>query len=343
MAKKKKIELEDELDGDLNFEGEEKEDYCAKKMLLPWVWVLGVLVVVVVLFAVFRGNAPSPKRISHAWGEPEKTLKLFTRQAAQTGQVAAWTYQGRAYSCPNCGWRGTRLGIDSIGNQVCPNCFHCPSQRNVATGRGVAAVTSASPMVRLVRELGMEVVDTQRGVLVAQVYGGSWAQKGGLKHGDIILKFDHKKVGSTAQFRKVIQAATPERRHSVKVSRIGKIKRLNVMVGEGEMEGVILPVEAQAGAAVAWAPGQGRLGANCPYLGQSGAAAAWAPQGRGRMGGYGLGPVGYVVCPNCGFKMLHQRGIPAYSMRCPKCGSTMVREEILNQAAGQAQIFCPAR
>lgn len=312
MSRRKKIELKDELDDDLNFEGESEagKSFCAREAIKPWIWALGIMVVIVVLFAFFSKKPPSPKEVTEAWGEPEKTAKLFGIMVAQSVQAAAWVNPGRVYSCPNCGWKGTRLGIDSIGNQVCPNCFYRPFTRNVFTGKGVAAVAGASPQAHLVRKLGMEVIDTQRGVLVAQAYKGSWAQKGGLKHGDILLKFNHKKVGTSAQFQKIVMAAPSEKRVPVKVFRLGSKVRLNVMVGEGELEGVILP-------------------------GQAGAAAAWAPGGQGRMGGFGLGPGGYVVCLNCGFKMLHQRGT-AYDTRCPKCGSIMIREEILNQSA-QAQ------
>jgi hypothetical protein len=50
--------------------------------------------------------------------------------------------------------------------------------------------------------------------------------------------------------------------------------------------------------------------------------------GRGRMGGNrpGAGPVGNCVCPSCGARIPHKRGIPCYSVSCPKCGSKMVRE-----------------
>ena len=48
--------------------------------------------------------------------------------------------------------------------------------------------------------------------------------------------------------------------------------------------------------------------------------------GRGRMGGRGLGPSGYCVCPKCGTRVPHQRGTPCYAMSCPKCGTKMVRE-----------------
>jgi hypothetical protein len=47
--------------------------------------------------------------------------------------------------------------------------------------------------------------------------------------------------------------------------------------------------------------------------------------GRGRMGGRSLGPGGYCVCPSCGNKAPHQRGIPCPRMTCPKCGSKMTR------------------
>ncbi len=51
-------------------------------------------------------------------------------------------------------------------------------------------------------------------------------------------------------------------------------------------------------------------------------------RGRGRMGGFGAGPGGECVCTNpaCGYTMAHPRGVPCYSLRCPQCGSPMVRK-----------------
>jgi len=47
--------------------------------------------------------------------------------------------------------------------------------------------------------------------------------------------------------------------------------------------------------------------------------------GRGRMGGFGLGPAGECVCTSCGHTVPHQRGVPCYQIKCPKCGSPMTR------------------
>lgn len=53
-------------------------------------------------------------------------------------------------------------------------------------------------------------------------------------------------------------------------------------------------------------------------------------QGRGRGGAGGnrpgAGPAGYCICQGCGEKVIHQAGVPCYSVKCPKCGSAMVRE-----------------
>ena len=53
--------------------------------------------------------------------------------------------------------------------------------------------------------------------------------------------------------------------------------------------------------------------------------------GRGRHGGGSFGPGGYCVCANCGEKVPHERGIRCTSVKCPKCGHKMVREELLNR------------
>ena len=51
--------------------------------------------------------------------------------------------------------------------------------------------------------------------------------------------------------------------------------------------------------------------------------------GRGRMGGpFSAGPGGACICtnPECKKEIPHQVGIPCYQMKCPKCGSPVIRK-----------------
>jgi predicted Fe-Mo cluster-binding NifX family protein len=59
------------------------------------------------------------------------------------------------------------------------------------------------------------------------------------------------------------------------------------------------------------------------------------PGGRGQKGiggpggsgsGAGVGMPGQCICPACGAKAPHERGIPCFQVKCPQCGKTMVRE-----------------
>ena len=64
--------------------------------------------------------------------------------------------------------------------------------------------------------------------------------------------------------------------------------------------------------------GTGPLGGRGQGFNQGGA-------GKGRMGGKGLGPAGECVCPKCGTKTPHDRGVPCMQKKCPQCGSLMTR------------------
>lgn len=46
----------------------------------------------------------------------------------------------------------------------------------------------------------------------------------------------------------------------------------------------------------------------------------------GRQGGAGSGPGGNCVCPLCSAVVVHQRGVPCYQIKCPKCGTSMIRK-----------------
>ncbi len=52
------------------------------------------------------------------------------------------------------------------------------------------------------------------------------------------------------------------------------------------------------------------------------------PLGQGPRAGRGgrVGAGGNCLCPACGAKVPHKAGNPCASVKCPKCGSKMVRE-----------------
>ena len=50
-------------------------------------------------------------------------------------------------------------------------------------------------------------------------------------------------------------------------------------------------------------------------------------RGRNKGGAYGAG--GFCICAKCGEKVPHKRGIKCTTLKCPECGHTMIREELL--------------
>lgn len=48
-------------------------------------------------------------------------------------------------------------------------------------------------------------------------------------------------------------------------------------------------------------------------------------QGAGRGGSFGMGAGGECVCPSCGRRVSHERGVPCSGKQCPQCGISMVR------------------
>jgi len=50
-------------------------------------------------------------------------------------------------------------------------------------------------------------------------------------------------------------------------------------------------------------------------------------QSGGRMGGTrAAGVGGHCFCTKCGYRELHERGIPCMQKKCPQCGTTLIRE-----------------
>jgi len=53
--------------------------------------------------------------------------------------------------------------------------------------------------------------------------------------------------------------------------------------------------------------------------------------GRGRHSGGAFGPGGMCICAKCGTKITHQQGTSCTDLKCPNCGQTMIREELLDE------------
>jgi hypothetical protein len=316
-----------ELDDEVEERGEQMDSSapCAQKRIKPMVVALAVAFLVIVCFMICNKGRPNSARVADAFHEgPEGIANIFPQAQYPQGSVAAWRYVGQTYTCPKCSWQGTRLALDELGNCICPQCGFCTFKKNVRTPRGVDAVGGASPSRSLVKPIGIEVKDMLGGVMAGAVYENSWADKAGMKQGDIIVRFNHVDVVYVNQFQDLVAKAPPEKRVPTTVLRDGKKIKFDVWVGEGELEGVILPTK-KAAANNLTAP------ATAAGLGQ----------------GFGRG--GYAVCPGCGFRMLCQPG-QACPM-CPRCNNYMMSETAAaNQGAaaafqrGQGQNqWCPPR
>jgi serine protease Do len=78
--------------------------------------------------------------------------------------------------------------------------------------------------------------DGTRGVLIGDVSPNGPADEGGMKAGDIIVKFDGKSVDDMNQLRNRVAATRPGETVEVEVSRDGKKKTLDIKIGELETQ-----------------------------------------------------------------------------------------------------------
>ncbi|MBN2668848.1 MAG: hypothetical protein JXR60_06435 [Bacteroidales bacterium] len=53
--------------------------------------------------------------------------------------------------------------------------------------------------------------------------------------------------------------------------------------------------------------------------------------GHGRNKGGGFGSGGLCVCTKCGHQQAHQTGIKCTTIKCPDCGHTLIRQELLKK------------
>ncbi|NCD11191.1 MAG: hypothetical protein EOL93_01455 [Epsilonproteobacteria bacterium] len=59
--------------------------------------------------------------------------------------------------------------------------------------------------------------------------------------------------------------------------------------------------------------------------------------GGGRNNGGAFGNGGFCICTKCGEKVPHERGVKCTTQKCPVCGHTLVREELVQQKQNAIQ------
>ncbi len=75
-------------------------------------------------------------------------------------------------------------------------------------------------------------LDTSEGVLVTRVSSGSPADESGIKRGDVIIKYEGKKVNSANQLQGFVRKTPDEEEVDISVNRDGDIKEFTVSVGK---------------------------------------------------------------------------------------------------------------
>ncbi len=90
----------------------------------------------------------------------------------------------------------------------------------------------------LIKQIGAEVIPVGGGkVKITGVMGSSWADKAGLKAGDILLSLNAKDITSLEQFQTLAAKLPPEKDYKITFLRGSRKKQTVVTIGEGEMEG----------------------------------------------------------------------------------------------------------
>lgn len=179
-----------------------------------------------------------------------------------------------------------------------------PAMQQIALAQQGPPITEGQQAPVLIKQMGMEVIEVSGGkVKVTGVMGGSWADKGGLKAGDIILRFKSKPITSLKEFQAMTAAAAPEMDYAVKYLRDGNSKKTMVTIGEGEMEGFLpikrVPAQDQGTVPVAFGNSMGVA------LGQ--------------------GPGAVYRCPQCGNMVSARSAAGGTTRLCKVCNSVMER------------------
>ncbi len=125
------------------------------------------------------------------------------------------------------------------------------------------------------------------GVLVDGVARGSQAEQAGLAVNDVIVSVNGHKTATTGDLWNILAGLTGGDRVELGVYSRGRLIAVALPIAMGTLAGGF----------------------------------------HGRTAGWGLGPGGFLVCPSCGTKVAHQRGVPCFTVPCPSCGTLMIRAQ----------------
>ncbi len=129
-------------------------------------------------------------------------------------------------------------GRNAVGSSTAGTSPQYGQVRNVAFGPQ-NAYRGRTP----IRELDMEVTASvhEPGVIIHTIYGGGRAERAGLQPGDIICRFNGRKVRDVRQFQALVVRANP--RSSIRIQIIRNQKRMNaaVWIGDAGMPGTGVP------------------------------------------------------------------------------------------------------
>lgn len=104
------------------------------------------------------------------------------------------------------------------------------------------AITADQDKPVLIKYFGCEVASVIGGkAKVTGIMGNSWAEKAGLKTGDILLSFNGKEITSIAQLQDILVKSPGEADYKLDYLRGPLKKHTTIFIGEAEMDG-FLPI-----------------------------------------------------------------------------------------------------
>ncbi len=198
--------------------GKTTPDDCFAEKMGIWFWILGIIAVGATIYAVVTSFSQG-------------------RADAPTGGQFPQSIQGRVVAYRTCPYGPGYLdaqGRCNVGG--CP--IYDPSWGKSSGWENV----SQGPV--LVKKLALEVgtITGKKGVAIHSVYLGGGADRAGLQAGDMIYRFNGRRVRDIVHFQSLVAKAKPESKAKIEVFRDKKKKKSVVMIGEGEMEGVSTPM-----------------------------------------------------------------------------------------------------